>query len=121
MTTSVSPLPSRATSTASSKPSSGPTRGMLSVGETSPNQIFSLWKRRASATRQRSNSSPSVRESRQAAAKALGRLAMAAGVEAMSYNTRTRELLGDGLGSARIGASGLHDAAARRHRDLAAQ
>jgi hypothetical protein len=56
---------------------------MLSVGETNPNQIRSFWKRRTSATRQRSNSSPSVRERRHAAAKALGRLVSAAGVEAM--------------------------------------
>jgi hypothetical protein len=72
--TSVWPLANRATSTASSKPAPGPTRGSESVGETRLNQIRSLWKRRTRAIRQRSNSSPSVRESRQAAAKALGRV-----------------------------------------------
>ena len=85
-----------------SNPPAGPTRGRLSVGETSVNQICSLWNRRTSATRQRSNSSPSVRESRQAAAKALGRLVRAAGgVEAILYNTRGRKLLGAGAVPAR--------------------
>ena len=55
--------------------------------------MSSLWNRRTSATRQRSNSSPSVRESRQAAAKALGRVVRAAGgVEAILKYTRGREL-----------------------------
>jgi len=84
MTTSLSPLPSRATSTAPSNPSPGPTRGRVWAPVTMPNQIRSLRKRRTSATRQRSNSSPSVRESRQAAANALGMLARAVtGVEAI--------------------------------------
>ena len=61
----------------------GANPGKSGPGATSPNQIRSLWNRRTRATRQRSNSSPSVRESLQAAAKALGRLARAAGVEAM--------------------------------------
>jgi len=42
ITTSVSPLPSRATSVASSKPLAGPTRGICSVGEISVSQISSL-------------------------------------------------------------------------------
>jgi hypothetical protein len=75
ITTSVRPLLSRATSSASSIPEDGPTRDTDSEGEETLNQIRSLWNRRTSAIRQRSNSSPSVRESRQAAAKALGRVA----------------------------------------------
>ena len=61
------------------------------------NQISSLWKRRTSATLQRSNNSPSVRESRHAAANALGRVRRALeGVKAMANNTNTAGLRGAG-------------------------
>ena len=77
MTTSVSPLRIRATATASASIWAGPTRGAAPSGVVMSNQMAVELNRPTRASRQRSNSSASLRDSRQAAAKALGRLPIA--------------------------------------------
>ena len=74
MTTSVSPLRIRATWTAVSHASRGPIRGTVLTGVEMSNQMAVELNRPTRASRQRSKSSASLRDSRMAAAKALGRV-----------------------------------------------